>query len=802
MADTIFDNTLDGTQRTIQATSGVLTLKNAGTDNSYSIGPGDSFDYYKLTVSRSSNVTVKLNPQAGDLDLAVLDAGGNPILGRTANNPNGMADAVVSDDLDPLQPGQTYYIRVSGTSETNNNYTLTVETNPLNRADILWRNASSGAGSIWLMNGTQRVGLQTGPTANTSWQLSELGDLNGDGTTDYIWHNRTTGVVGAWLMDTNNQQVLSTASLPSVSTRRSLVAVGDFGGNSSNDLIWQDRTTGQAGVWIMNGTKFVSNTSIQTLSGAGWYIEAAADFNQDGKQDLFFRNSRTGQNVIWTMNGTSFSASTTLPSRAAGWRMHTTADFDGDGDQDLLWRNYSTGATDVWFMDKTTSVGSANIGNASTSWLIAGVIKSVALPDLAGNTSATAFNIGKLNGTATYSDDIGGTDGRDFYSFTLDAASKVGITARGTNISALADFEILAADGTKVLGSATANGADEEKLAELNLAPGTYYVRATSQSSTKARYVLDISAEALGSNLLFPTSPPDVTTLKRTDGTVITSTTPISVKDPFQLDLEYAVTYKGSSLSQFEVGFYLSVDGTFDSSDRRFDLNGSGGVGDAADVAVITGASPDTRVTRTQRLTLPKFDDPFWTNRGSNTSYNIIIVLDPQNKIQEVDPVTRTPAENDNTFATALAIEQFRPDLTPVNFNVTQSSSTRGGQIDLSGFISNIGTAKSDTGKAPGTKFEVRFYLSTDTTFSSATDIQLSTTPRPLSYDPLNAGSQTSIGTTVTAILPTTWTGYTAQQPGSNYYVLMVVDPSGTVNEIPGGTLNNVVSDVITIPFS
>lgn len=800
MADTIFDNTLAGTQRLIQGTTGIQTFTNSAADSGYSIGPGDSNDYYRLTVSRSSNVTVKLNPQGNNLNLAVLDASGNPILGTVTNNPNGMAEAVVSDEIDPLQPGQTYYIRVSGNPAADVNYTLSVETNPRSRADILWRGVTGdGANGIWNMNGTQLVSSKaTGVPVDPSWRLTRIADFNRDGATDYLWQQPDAAIVGIWLMDANNEQILSTVALPSVGGNWFVTGTGDFDGNGSQDIIWQELSIGVTGVWMMDGVNYVSSVLIDALDNDGWYMEGAEDLSGDGRTDLFFRNAVTGENVIWLMNGLSFSASTSVDSRPLGWRMQGTGDFNGDGSPDLLWRDYVTGNVDVWFMNGTTSIGSAYVSNVPPSaYLIAGVIKDVPSVDLAGNAPATSFNIGSLEGTATYRDTIGASDAQDFYSFTLDFPSKVSISGKGTNIPNLANFDIVATNGT-VLGSAIANGANEKRLTELSLEAGTYYIRVSSLTTTKTPYVLDITGDRIGSNLLFPTAPPPLTTYRLLDGTVFPSTTPVSVQTPFTFNLDYASTYTGGNLSQFQVGFYLSVDNVLDATDL------------ALGTSTITGAAPDTRIDRTQQLTLPKFDDPFWSSRGTNNAYNIIIVLDPNNQIQEIDRTTGLPAENDNVFATPITIQPFRPDLVPVNFNVTETNSTPGGVINLSGAVANNGTARSDAGTFAGRTFEVRFYLSRDTTFNlgnpdpALNDIRIGTVPTPISIQPINVGAQTSIGNTVTATLPTTWAGYSAQQPAGTYYVLMVADPVGQTREgdIPAYLANNVVFDTITIPFS
>lgn len=820
MADnTIFDNSLAGTQRLIQGTSGIQTFRNSGTDTSYSIGPGDSNDFYQLTVSRSSNVVVKLNPEGGNLNLAVLNAAGDPILGRTTNNPNGLAEAVISDAIEPLQPGQTYYIQVSGSSTTEINYTLTVETNPTSRSDIVWQNYTNpGYVATWRMTGTQVSNVELNSNlVPPPWSLSGIGDFNGDGADDYLWHHLGNGTVAFWFMDGSGQQVQSTSLLPSVGGNWYVAGLGDYGGDPGLDIVWREINSGYTAVWVMNGASYSTVLNIDHLPGIEWTLTAGKDFNQDGEPDFLFRNYSTGQNIIWLMNNTSFVAARSLPDLTGNWSIDAIGDFDGDGDQDLLLHDRvgpnAIGFVALWYLNQTSFDSVALVNTIDPKvWTAAGILNNPIPIDLAGNTPATAFNIGKLDATASYSDSVNSLDPQDVYAFRLDVASKVGLKAVGTNIAAQTTIDILASNGTTVLASTTANGANERNLTDLLLDPGTYLARVRTAGATETRYVIDLIAEEqLPTNLLFPTAPPDVVTFKRLDGTTFTSTSAVSVKDPFTFDLDYAVTYLGRPLNQFEVGFFLSKDNLLDATDLRLDLNGDG-AGNDVDVAVITSTQPNTRIARTQRLTLPSKDSPFWIDEGL---YNIIIVLDPSRtpdpngKILERDPGTGQPAEGDNTFAAAIRVRDARlPDVVPENFNVVQSNAARGGQIDLSGFVRNIGTARSDTGRPAGTTFEVRFYLSRDQIFNLSApdagdrDIQLTTTPRPIRINPLNAGEQVSIGTGVTAALPTDWAGYRAAQPGSSYYILMVADPTGTLNEITGQTANNTVFDVITIPFA
>jgi hypothetical protein len=70
------------------------------------------------------------------------------------------------------------------------------------KADILWRNTSTGDVAGWLMNGVtvkQGAGIYAG--VPLAWQIVGVGDLDGDGKADLVWRNTSTGDVAGWLMN-------------------------------------------------------------------------------------------------------------------------------------------------------------------------------------------------------------------------------------------------------------------------------------------------------------------------------------------------------------------------------------------------------------------------------------------------------------------------------------------------------------------------------------------------------------------------------------------------------------------------
>jgi hypothetical protein len=117
--------------------------------------------------------------------------------------------------------------------------------------------------------------------------------------------------------------------------------------------------------------------------------------------------------------------------------------------------------------------------------------------DYAGNTLATARNIGVLTGSRTYTDFVGSSDTNDYYRFTLNSRSNFGLTLTG--MSADADVHILNASGS-VIASSTAGSTNNESISQ-TLDAGNYYVR-VYQYSGDTNYTLSLNQQ----NFTAPTS--------------------------------------------------------------------------------------------------------------------------------------------------------------------------------------------------------------------------------------------------------------------------------------------------------
>jgi peptidyl-Asp metalloendopeptidase len=194
--------------------------------------------------------------------------------------------------------------------------------------DILWQNQSTGAPYLWVMNGTaEAYGTYLTPSSvSPVWQIQGLADFNSDGKLDVLWRNTSTGQLYVWFMN-GPSQVNGSFLTPSAAANAWQVrALADFDANGTADILWQNQSTGQLYVWFMNGTTQSSGTFLtpSAVANTAWKIVQADDVNADGKPDILWQNQSTGQLYVWLMNGTTQASGSFLsPSQVAdlNWKV-------------------------------------------------------------------------------------------------------------------------------------------------------------------------------------------------------------------------------------------------------------------------------------------------------------------------------------------------------------------------------------------------------------------------------------------------------------------------------------------------
>ncbi|CAH2029942.1 FG-GAP-like repeat-containing protein [Trichlorobacter ammonificans] len=237
------------------------------------------------------------------------------------------------------------------------------------KPDILWRNPTTGQNSVWIMDGTTRTGSVALTTVVSPWTIASVSDFNGDGKLDILWRNPTTGQNSVWIMDGTTRT--GSVALTTVVSPWTIASVSDLNGDGKPDILWRNPSTGQNSAWIMDGTTRTSSVALTTVA-APWTIASVSGLNGDGKPDILWRNPSTGQNSVWIMDGTTRTSSVALTTVAAPWTIVAVADLNGDGKPDILWRNPSTGQNSVWIMDGTTRTSSVALTTVAAPWKIVG----------------------------------------------------------------------------------------------------------------------------------------------------------------------------------------------------------------------------------------------------------------------------------------------------------------------------------------------------------------------------------------------------------------------------------------------
>jgi hypothetical protein len=197
-------------------------------------------------------------------------------------------------------------------------------------------------------------------------------DFSLDLASDILWQNTGSGQAAVWLMNGSGVTATALAGYNN-DPNWHVIGAGDFDGDGKADILWQN-AGGQAAIWLMNGIGVAATALAGVNNAAAWHVVGAGDFNGDGKADILWQNTATGQAAVWLMNGAGVTATSLAGyNNDPTWKVVGAGDFNGDGKADILWQNAATGQAAVWLMNgaNVTATSLAGVNNDAT-WHVIG----------------------------------------------------------------------------------------------------------------------------------------------------------------------------------------------------------------------------------------------------------------------------------------------------------------------------------------------------------------------------------------------------------------------------------------------
>ena len=235
------------------------------------------------------------------------------------------------------------------------------------RSDIMFRHDN---GAIFNFLGTPSGGMLNNgdniyTVVSTAWALAGTGDFNGDGRDDILWQHDNGAIFNFLGKANGGVENNGSNSYTALSPIWSVVGIGDFNGDSRDDVLFR-QSGGVITNWLGTASGgFTDNGSnLFTLVDSAWQVAGIGDFNGDGRDDILFRDGNGAIfNFLGKTNGGVLNNGDNIYTVVDNaWHIAGVGDFNGDGRDDILWRN-DNGA--VFTFLSTANGGVINNGDNS-----------------------------------------------------------------------------------------------------------------------------------------------------------------------------------------------------------------------------------------------------------------------------------------------------------------------------------------------------------------------------------------------------------------------------------------------------
>lgn len=451
-----------------------------------SVSSTDLLDIYRFNTDAVSDVKLTLSGLSADADLYLIqDKNNNGLIDAGETLEYSVLSGVSSEsiNLSGLAIGN-YFVAVDRYSG-NTNYTLTLEADSAGKSLTTARN----------------IGTLTG-TRTINDFISEQ-----DGTDYYRFNVTTPGSLTLRLdgmtadgdlyliRDINNNGLVET---------NEIIAVSATDGTSS-ETIFNDLTAGTYYVRVnqySGNTNYKLNLSMVAMRPEpGNTLTAATNLGTlSGQRNLSDNLSLNDVDDLYRFSlNTTSDLQLTLTGLTSNADLFLIRDANNNGvvdSGDVLQSSTLVGSLSEFISLAGLAAGNYFVGvrgyGNTTNYTLS------LTADAAGETLATARNIGTLTGSRSFTDFLSLQDNSDFYRFSLNTTSNVSINLPGLT----ADFDLYLVRDTNANGiidagetlaiSATDGSNSPESININNLASGIYYVQ-VRQFSGEANYTLNLT---------------------------------------------------------------------------------------------------------------------------------------------------------------------------------------------------------------------------------------------------------------------------------------------------------------------